>query len=97
MAISVYVVAKTNPDQSEAFHEFLKELLPETRTKEGCQHVELTQNQDDPTHFVVFEKWDSREHHERYVRDLMKSGTRDRVYHMLASELAVYYCDVVEA
>ena len=97
MSTSVYIIVYVKPDKVDEMLTFLKELFPETRTKAGCQLIELTQDQEDPSHFVVFEKWDSRQHHEAYVQELIETGKRAQVNAMLAKPLRVFYCDPVEA
>ncbi len=45
---------------------WLREILPDTRGREGCVSVAVARNQDDPLAFAFIEQWDSRAHYERY-------------------------------
>jgi quinol monooxygenase YgiN len=39
----------------------LEKLVPTTRAEKGCIQYDLHQDNADPTHFVFFENWESRE------------------------------------
>jgi quinol monooxygenase YgiN len=42
--------------------------LPKTRTQTGCELIELTQNQNDATHFVILQRWASRQDHANHMQ-----------------------------
>lgn len=39
----------------------LEKLIPITRSEQGCLQYDLHQNNEDPTHFLFYENWESRE------------------------------------
>lgn len=39
----------------------LKKLIPITRQEEGCVQYDLHQDDSDPSHFLFYENWESRE------------------------------------
>ena len=49
------------PEQVTLVKSELKKLLPITRTEKGCIQYDLHQDNDKPTHFMMFENWESRE------------------------------------
>jgi len=49
-----------------ALLEGLREALPETRNKEGCESVEVTVNQDDQDNMLLVMRWTSRKHYQTY-------------------------------
>lgn len=49
------------PDRTALVKEELLRLLPPTRAEAGCIAYDLHQDDEDPAHFVMFEKWASRE------------------------------------
>ncbi|MCF7551035.1 antibiotic biosynthesis monooxygenase family protein [Pseudonocardia sp. WMMC193] len=49
------------PDDLEASLATLREILVDTRAFPGCAGVEVLVDTTDPTHVVVFERWDSDE------------------------------------
>ena len=48
MAITVTLAFSVVPERVEEFKTLLKELLPNTRAYDGCQSVDVYQDQDDP-------------------------------------------------
>ncbi|MCY0146956.1 MULTISPECIES: putative quinol monooxygenase [Hoeflea] len=50
-----------NPDQTELVRAELEKLLPITRAENGCLQYDLHRDNDNPAHFMFFEKWESRE------------------------------------
>lgn len=51
-----------------------KEILPDTRSYDGCIDVDVYQNQDDPDVVVLVEQWQSRAHYEKYFAWRVESG-----------------------
>ncbi|WP_291985320.1 putative quinol monooxygenase [Candidatus Accumulibacter sp. ACC007] len=50
-----------NPDRIDLVKAELEKLLPITRAEQGCLQYDLHRDNDHPTHFMVFENWESRE------------------------------------
>ncbi len=46
----------------------LRSLLPDTRAFDGCITVRLLVSQDDPSHAVLVEEWESRGQYEGYLK-----------------------------
>jgi quinol monooxygenase YgiN len=44
------------PGKSSEFLDLLEEVLPNTRSHDGCELVEAHVNQDDPHHLFLFEE-----------------------------------------
>lgn len=49
-----------------ALAEALKQALPVTRQKDGCESLQLTVNQDDPDNMIIVMLWRSRGHYDTY-------------------------------
>ena len=49
---------------------FLISIMPGIRSSEGCESVQLYQNADDPTRFMMIEVWDSVESHQASVKNI---------------------------
>lgn len=47
--------------QSERVKAELERLIAPTRAEAGCLQYELHRDNDDPAHFVFFERWETRE------------------------------------
>ena len=67
MAVTVLLEVNTNPDQVEALRELFAKILPDTRAYDGCQGVNLFCNQDEGPNMVLIEKWETRQHYEKYL------------------------------
>ena len=59
--------------ESECIKE-LNNLLSDTRAFEGCKALYFVQNQDDLSNLEFIEKWDSKEHYEKYLQWRVESG-----------------------
>ena len=50
--------------------DFLFSILPLINSSPGCESVQLFQNQEDPTRFMMIENWDSVESHRASVKNI---------------------------
>ena len=48
-------------DKVDLVKQELEKLVPITRAEEGCIQYDLHQDNEDPTHFMFYENWESRE------------------------------------
>jgi quinol monooxygenase YgiN len=44
------------------------ELLPDTRSRDGCISLYITKDQDDPSKLIIVEMWETRGHYDRYLQ-----------------------------
>ena len=58
MVVTVTLAFSIKPDRVEEFKALLKDLLPDTRAFEGCQRVDVYQDQDNPGYIYLVEDWD---------------------------------------
>ena len=66
MSITFILEWHVRPDAIDEVKQRLAARLPETRTFEGCEGVDLLQDADDATRLVFVERWASREAQARY-------------------------------
>ncbi len=50
-----------NPDKIDLVKAELKKLIPVTRAEKGCIQYDLHQDNENSTHFMFYENWESRE------------------------------------
>ena len=50
-----------NSEKIDLVKKQLEKLVPITRNEEGCIQYELHQDNENPSHFLFFESWESRE------------------------------------
>jgi quinol monooxygenase YgiN len=49
------------PDETNNFLELFAEIKEKVRHFEGCQHLELLEDYDDPNSFTTYSKWQDKE------------------------------------
>jgi quinol monooxygenase YgiN len=54
------------PGTGPAMLDALREALPETRNKPGCESLEVTVNQDNGDNILLVMRWTSRGHYQTY-------------------------------
>ncbi len=69
------------------------ELLPSTRTFEGCVEVYAHQDQDDSLSIVLISVWDNREDYEKYVAWRTETGVISQLTEFLTAEPSFRYFD----
>jgi quinol monooxygenase YgiN len=69
----------------------LKEILPDTRSYAGCLGLDVGCDTDNPTSFVFCERWQSREHYDRYLAWRTETGMMDKFGALLAGTPTIRY------
>ena len=59
LTIVAHITAK--PDNIELARGELEKLIEPTRAEDGCLQYDLHQDDQNPTHFMFFENWESRD------------------------------------
>ena len=83
MSVLVRVEAQAKPGEEANLVAYLQELLPVTRTREGCRGAEIYRDLDDATVFALAETWDSREQYQAYLDWRAETGVLEKVGTML--------------
>ncbi len=91
METQVIITFKLKSDQVDAFKTYIKEIIPGTRSFEGCIDVGFYFNSDDETDLVIFETWQSRGHYEKYYSWRTETGALDAIAGYLAGEPSLRY------
>jgi quinol monooxygenase YgiN len=77
--------------------ETFRTILPDTRSKDGCQGVEVTTNLDNPDNLVLVERWATRQHYENYLAWRQQRGDLDNLAGALAEPPSIRYFDLTNA
>ncbi len=93
MACTVLLELKVKPECVDETLQGLAALLPETRSYPGCIEVYAHQNQDDPTHIVAIEQWESREAYEKYFAWRTETGVIGQLANWVSAEPSIRYFD----
>tara|TARA_B100000809_G_scaffold252972_1_gene288358 strand:- start:660 stop:953 length:294 start_codon:yes stop_codon:yes gene_type:complete len=86
MAITVTLAFSVVPERVEEFKTLLKGLLPDTRAYDGCQSVDVYQDQGDSGLIYLVEDWKSKAHQQRYQAWRDETGIAETVGPFLAGE-----------
>jgi quinol monooxygenase YgiN len=70
--VSIYRIGETQakPESIQELRNFLLSIMPGIKGSPGCESVQLYQNPDDPTKFMMIEVWDSVESHQASVKEI---------------------------
>jgi quinol monooxygenase YgiN len=67
MPITAILDLRVKPETlDQGIHEQLHAILTDTRAFDGCLGVEVLIDNDDPTHIIAVEEWESEEHDAAY-------------------------------
>ena len=70
-----------------------KKVRPFTRESDGIISIELIQNQDDPDALIFIERWETRDHYEKYLAERTEAGALETLAELIEGELNIRYFD----
>jgi quinol monooxygenase YgiN len=93
MSVIVILELQSKPETLDELNSTLKNILPDTRAYDGCQSVQVNINQDDSCNLVLIEKWESRQHNEKYMGWRTETGALAALGEMLSQPPSLRYYD----
>lgn len=97
MKIMVKFELKAQRDKLEEINTFFKNILPDTRTYEGCEGVFLSSSEEDKNEFVLIEYWQSEIHFDKYLNWRKETGDFDTLGSLLSESLDIKTFTQIEA
>jgi quinol monooxygenase YgiN len=97
MSVRVILELHVKPEATEQMKGGFKNLLPDTRSFDGCEEISVVQSQDDPNMFLVLEQWETRENYEAYLKWRTDRGDMDNISAIVTEPYKVSYFDYVRA
>ena len=96
--MSVIVIANLSVKEEsvEAFKKYLKEILPDTRSFEGCQGVQLYESQESPTKMMIHSKWTSEDAQKKYMEWRIENGSLEKLMPMLSEQPNLQLYNIVD-
>ncbi|TWT54024.1 putative monooxygenase [Rubripirellula amarantea] len=67
--LTIVANIKVKPDHINAVKAELEKLIPITRDEEGCLQYDLHQDNENPSHFMFYENWESRERWQTHMNN----------------------------
>ncbi len=86
MSVKVVLEFQAKDGQIDDIKKFLRSELPDTRAFDGFESITMHQSDDDPTRFLFWEQWASRQHYEAYLAWRVESGTLNQFVDMLTDQ-----------
>ena len=97
MAGTVILEVKAKPGTGDNLVSVFRQILPDTRSYDGCISLELIQNQDDPDVLIAYECWETREHYEKYFAWRKETGALDTLGPLLVDAPNIRYFNLTDA
>ena len=97
MAVTVILEVKAKPGTGDNLVSVFRQILPDTRSYDGCSRLELIQNQDDPDVLIAYECWETREHYEKYFAWRKETGALDTLGSLLVDAPNIRYFNLTDA
>jgi quinol monooxygenase YgiN len=96
MSVMVLVEMQVKPEVVNEVKGLLKQMLPDTRAYAGCQGIDIYDNVDDTGDLVFYERWDTRDHYQRYLAWRTETGAFDKLGAKLSGPPKIRYYDRVD-
>jgi quinol monooxygenase YgiN len=97
MSVTVLFDAQVKPEAVEQMKATLKAILPETRSYKGCLGIDIFCNLEDGNNLVFHERWESRQHHAKYVAWRTETGVMAKLGAALVAPPRIRYFERVDA
>jgi quinol monooxygenase YgiN len=96
MSTVVLLEMQVKPESVNEVKAMLKELLPDTRAYAGCQGIDIYSNLDDGGNLVFYERWNTRDHYQKYLNWRTETGVLDKLSAKLAGPPKIRYYERVD-
>ncbi|VAW70143.1 hypothetical protein MNBD_GAMMA10-2598 [hydrothermal vent metagenome] len=86
MSISFIIKFEVKEDAKAEFSSVMNNVrlnLPESR---GCISVDIHRGSENESSYILVEKWETREFHEKHVEGLLSSGEWEKMASLLSEE-----------
>ena len=97
MSVVVLLEIQVKPEAIDEMKALLQRILPDTRAYDGCQGVDIYGNLDDTGNLVFYERWDSRQHYEKYFAWRTETGALNQLGTMVAAPPSIRYFERLDA
>ena len=97
--MTVKVLAKFNcaDGNADKFIGIYHNIFPVTREFDGCSHIDISADQEDPNRLIMTENWVSKEHHLKYLEYRTDDGNLEKLVALLESPPEITYFDLSDA
>lgn len=96
MSVTVLFEVQSKPENVDELKSTFKNILPDTRSYDGCQGVNVVGNQEDPCNVILIQTWASRQHYEKYLAWRTETGAVKKLGPMLSKPPSIRYYDNID-
>ena len=96
MSVMIIVDANLKAENVSKAKAFFAEILPGTRSFEGCEGVNICINSEDPGNLVLVEKWASKEHYEKYHHWREETGVLQQIREFLDGPVKRSFLEIAD-
>jgi quinol monooxygenase YgiN len=97
MSVVVLLEIQVKPEAVNEVKAMLKQILPDTRAYAGCQGIDIYGNLDDAGNLVFYERWESRDHYQKYLAWRTETGAVAQLSAKLTGPPSIRYYERVDA
>ena len=97
MSVLVLLEIKVKPGETSNMKSYMAEIIPDTRTYDGCQGIDVYFDTGDTASMVAVEVWDSIAHYKKYHAWRKETGVLDKIGTMLTGLPSLRYFERINA
>ena len=96
--MSIIIVAELSikPGRMDDLKTFMAEIISDTRSFDGCKQIDICTNPEDENSIVLVEKWDSKEHYEKYHHWRSETGDLGKFRELFAGPPKRQFLDITD-
>lgn len=97
MATTIILEVTAKPGEGDNLVAFFKDVLPDTRSYDGCIRLDVYRGQDKPDTVTLVEKWETRSKYEAYLSWRQETGVLDALGGIVAGPPSIRFFDKTDA
>lgn len=97
MSINVLLEIEAAAGKADELKAMFRDILVDTRAREGCEGLTVHQDQDNPNTILLIERWVDRAAYETYLAWRAGPGATPQLANFVAGPPAIRYFDDVDA
>ncbi len=93
MACEVIFEMRVKPECMSQLISWMSSTLEASRNYEGCSNLSVAQNQDDANEIIIIQRWETREHYEKFLTWRKETGVFGTLVAMADKEPRLRFFD----
>ena len=94
MTTIVIVEVKAKQGSVDDLLTTFSKFTPVARSTTGNISLDLIRDQDDPDTIILYEKWETRDHYEKYLARFEELGKREILEALIEGDASIRYFDI---